>query len=570
MRFDYPTAVVRPMALSLDNFAHRTGSLHTAVYQFAYYAGTVSSPGATWHGEIPTIPDARDLDMRTTHIFKYEVPEKSVAEVKTNPPLGSNRGGIHLAPLQLTGETDTSPTYTAWGTFFVLMDETGDHNKTYASLGELIDRSQTTANTLNALSSKALQQASLPNGLQGDMRSSLPLDDLGAPFIGVHAFMEDLVNDADVQANLTTVNITRTAELDLGITWGNHCVHYESKSLPGIAPKMTFTGVIEGTPAHLTYGMPIVRRGWRVMLSLVSSVMLILIAYSGLSIIVGHFTGHGPGSVRELVPRFLLAVIAAATSLWWCALLVDLSDGVTKFVSAALDVRAGDVVFISKNALNGLFENLGGGAFSAGTGLSNIAVGASRQAVAVGILVVFNLLLIIYALLGLMIIAQFIIRLVMINLLTVIAPLGVAMWALPQTSSWGKKWLQYWMTTLFQQALQIVGLALALGYIRGVAVPVSGGSWDDFIWALGMGIAALYLAYQLPTMIGAPGVYESWMQTLTMLTMTAANIGSMGGKALSSVTGGAAGALGQTKVGTAIGVGAINVDSLVKSLCRSK
>ena len=557
VRFDNPTAIVRPLALSLGNMETQSGPIgtHVPIYQFAYYAGTVSSPGGTWTGTVPAATwGERDYDMRTTHIFKYVVPERNDAEVRTAAPPGGQRGGIHLKPLWQGTETDTSVSYQNTGTFFVLMDETGENITNYQSQGDLINQSQRKASEVNILGNIPDQIAALRN--QAGIRAvGLPHTSVETAFIGVSESMEDLVTDADVQAHLTAVNITRTNQIDLGITWANHCVHYEVKTQPGIAPKMTFTGVIEGTPAHLTYGMPFVRRAWRVMLSLVVSVMLILIAYSGMSIIVGHFTGHGPGAVRELVPRFILAIIAAATSLWWCALLVDLSDGVTKFVSAALDVRAGDVVFISKNALNGLADNLGGGAFSSGAGVAHRAPAVLKQAVAVGIMMVFNTLLIVYALLGLMIIAQFIIRLVMINLLTALAPLGAAMWSLPQTTGWGKKWLQFWMTTLFQQALQIVGLALALGYIKGVAPPTSGGTWDDFVWALGMGIAALFLTYKLPTMIGAPGVYESWLQTLTMLTMTAANIGAMGGKGLA----GAASAFGQTRAGTGLGVGAINL-----------
>ena len=558
VKFKKPTAIVRPLALSLGNLETRSGpgGTHVPIYQFAYYAGTVSSPGGTWTGTVPGATwGVRDYDLRTTHIFRYVVPDRDDAEVRTAkvPPAGQ-RGGIHLKPLWQGSETDTSASYQNTGTFFVLMDKTGEDITDYQTRGDLTNQSQRKASEVNILDNIPAQLNELRD--QAGIRAvNLPHTSAETAFIGISESLEDLVTDTDVQEHLTAVNVTRTNEIDLGITWANHCVHYEVKTLPGIAPKMTFTGVIEGTPAHLTYGMPLVRRAWRVMLSLVVSVLLILIAYSGMSIIVGHFTGHGPGAIRELVPRFILAIIAAATSLWWCALLVDLSDGVTKFVSAALDVRAGDVVFISKNALNGLADNLGGGAFSSGASVSARGAGVLKQAVAVGIMLVFNILLIVYALLGLMVIAQFIIRLVMINLLTALAPLGAAMWALPQTTGWGKKWLQFWMTTLFQQALQIVGLALALGYIKGVAPPTSGGTWDDFLWALGMGIAALFLTYKLPTMIGAPGIYESWMQTLTMLTMTAANIGAMGGKGLGS----AMGALGHTRAGTGIGVGAINL-----------
>ena len=40
---------------------------------------------------------------------------------------------------------------------------------------------------------------------------------------------------------------------------------------------------------------------------------------------------------RELVPRLVLGLVAAASSLWWCALVLDVADAVSGFIAVSLE-----------------------------------------------------------------------------------------------------------------------------------------------------------------------------------------------------------------------------------------
>ena len=45
-----------------------------------------------------------------------------------------------------------------------------------------------------------------------------------------------------------------------------------------------------------------------------------------------------------MVPRLVLGLVAAASSLWWCALVLDVADAVSGFVATSLGVTAGDML----------------------------------------------------------------------------------------------------------------------------------------------------------------------------------------------------------------------------------
>ena len=57
-----------------------------------------------------------------------------------------------------------------------------------------------------------------------------------------------------------------------------------------------------------------------------------------------HHLGQTQNGWREMVPRLVLGLVAAATSLWWCALIIDVADAVSGFIAASLGVTAGDLL----------------------------------------------------------------------------------------------------------------------------------------------------------------------------------------------------------------------------------
>lgn len=308
------------------------------------------------------------------------------------------------------------------------------------------------------------------------------------------------------------------------------CVDGDGGPRDMYANSLTFNGILQGTPAELTYRRLIVARGWTVAFNLMIVFMSIVLAWIGLTTIVNQHIGRqSVYSWRETIPRFILSMVAGATSWWWCRLLIDLSDALSRYVGAALDVQAGDIIAIGWTALN--FTATAGVAGAAARGGAAVATGAAGggfTAAGVGAAWGFVALMIVYYAFALLVLMQFIIRIVLINILMMFAPLAMTLWALPQTSGWGRRWLQMWLVTLAQHALQLFGLALALYYIRNTVPDSGGGNPDDFIWGLILSIAALYITYKIPSMLGTGGLMEGFTQTLFYVTSIAGTAMSFG------------------------------------------
>ena len=282
---------------------------------------------------------------------------------------------------------------------------------------------------------------------------------------------------------------------------------------------LSFNGLLKGTPASATYERGYVALGWTVMLNLVFALFVLFIIWAAITSIVrpmvtGQDAGYG---WKEMSPRVILAAIAAGSSFWWCRLLIDLADAVSNYVAEALALSPGDIIHIvgavrsvilsapaQRVALDGLAGNAG------------ILFSPSTSAWGI-LLVVFALIF--FLVLGLLILGQFILRIVLLNLLMILAPVGMAMFVLPDTAGWGRRWLQLWMVTLFRHAIQVVGLGLALSFVRSV-IPLDG-EWIgmmDVTWALILGCFALYLTFKLPTLLGDGGISEGYLGTMFMIT----------------------------------------------------
>ena len=202
-----------------------------------------------------------------------------------------------------------------------------------------------------------------------------------------------------------------------------------------------------------------------------------------------HHLGQTQNGWREMVPRLVLGLVAAATSLWWCALIIDVADAVSGFIAASLGVTAGDLLRTTLRTL-----------------LTAVEAGS------VGMAIVMALLYLVYGFFVLYVLVQMILRLALIDLLLALAPIALGLWILPHTAGWGRHWLRMFMTTVFQQAVQLIALALGFGFLHefgGIAAfePV-----QDLVWKLLMSVAFIYMATKVPSMLGNHGTFDSWLQ----------------------------------------------------------
>ena len=249
--------------------------------------------------------------------------------------------------------------------------------------------------------------------------------------------------------------------------------------------------ILTGTPPHLTYAHPFVQQAWLAVWAVASGALAVILGWMGLSFIVQEHLGRHQSGWREMVPRLVLGLTAAASSLWWCALVIDVSHAVSQFIAAELNVAPGDL-------LRAPLDSLLTAALAANTGLA----------------VFIALLYLVFGFFVLYLLVQMILRLALIDILLALAPMALGLWILPHTAGWGRHWLRLFMTAVFQQAIQLIAVALAFAFLEEFAAIGGGEAGQDLVWKLLMAIAFMYLAGRVPAMLGHHGTFDAWLHTL--------------------------------------------------------
>ena len=275
--------------------------------------------------------------------------------------------------------------------------------------------------------------------------------------------------------------------------------------------------ILTGTPPGLTYGHETVIQAWLVVWIIASGALAAILGWMGLSFIVQEHLGHHQSGWREMVPRLVLGLTAAASSLWWCALVIDVADAVSGFIAASLNVTPGDLLRAPLFALLAAVE-------TASTGLA----------------VFIALLYLVFGFFVLYLLVQMILRLALIDILLALAPIALGLWILPHTAGWGRHWLRLFMTTVFQQAVQLIALALGFGFLNEFASIAEFEPVQDLVWKLLMAIAFVYLATRVPSMLGNHGTFDAWLHTLYFgMSLPGSMVRSA--RSLGLIAGGAAG-----------------------------
>ena len=273
--------------------------------------------------------------------------------------------------------------------------------------------------------------------------------------------------------------------------------------------------ILTGTPADLTYAHELVRQAWMVVWAITTGALVVILGWMGLSLIVSEHLGRQQTGWREMVPRLVLGLVAAASSLWWCALVLDVADAVSGFIAVSLNVTPGDLL---RAPLDTFLKAV--------------------QAGSVGMAQLLALLYLVYGFFVLYVIVQMVLRLALIDILLALAPIALGLWILPHTAGWGSHWLRLFMTTVFQQAVQLIALALGIGFLNEFASVAAFEPVQDLIWKLLMSLAFVYMATRVPSMLGNAGTFDSWLSMLyfgmnlpASMMRSAKTIGLMSGAA---------------------------------------
>ena len=249
--------------------------------------------------------------------------------------------------------------------------------------------------------------------------------------------------------------------------------------------------ILTGTPPDLTYLHPLVRQAWMVVWTVASGALVVILGWMGLSLIMQQHLGGQQAGWRELIPRLVLGLVAAASSLWWCALVIDVAHAVSGFIAAEMNVNPGDLLRAPLD-----------------TFLTAVQAGS------VGMAQLLALLYLVYGFFVLYVIVQMVLRLALIDILLALAPIALGLWILPHTAGWGRHWLRLFMTTVFQQAVQLIALALGFGFLKEFAEISAFEPVQDLIWKLLLSVAFVYMATKVPSMLGNAGTFDAWLSTL--------------------------------------------------------
>lgn len=210
--------------------------------------------------------------------------------------------------------------------------------------------------------------------------------------------------------------------------------------------------------------VPAIEGSWQLVRGVADA--LFVLAWLGVGVVVMTSGGSDARyTAKVLVPRVALAAILANASLALCGALVALNNALV----AALLGPGGAAVFAEFAAALGVTDPLH---------------------TMVGILVG-----IVAAVLALLLVVLFVGRALLLLLLTVLAPLALATYALPQTSEVARVWWRVFLALLFVQVVQAMLVAVAVtvfGHTDWIAEPASG-----LVSAL-LAVTVLYLLFRLP------------------------------------------------------------------------
>ena len=177
------------------------------------------------------------------------------------------------------------------------------------------------------------------------------------------------------------------------------------------------------TPLAGTYANATVIGLWSYTRDVASLGFVVVLVISGYSIMMDRATGtpfaDALGRLRDAVLGFLLA----NTSLWRAALAIDLGNSLTSGIGA---------ISLPDLAATGF----------AGSALETILLG------------------IVYLIMGILLILQMLMRLALLDILLIVAPLAVLVGVLPQGRHWTRFWTDLFVGTLLTQFVQILVLRL--------------------------------------------------------------------------------------------------------------
>src|SRR5713226_3710481 len=247
------------------------------------------------------------------------------------------------------------------------------------------------------------------------------------------------------------------------------------------------------TPENLSYNDDLVKHFVTATQILADGLLAVVVLVSGYNIMLRPYMGGTYAGALEFLPRLLLGGILINTAAWWCRLAIDANNAACGVFGAP--TIADMVATILRVTLDP-------------THLSGL------------------LMLLVATVMAILLLIQQLMRLALVDVLLILAPLAAVLWILPQSQGWGRLWGRLFIGTVFAQAIQVLTLRLGFNLATGLPQLNAAGLLQPLL-----GIAVLALVLKVPSLMGG---------------------GAAGGNVVASLFGTAAGAV----VGSGAGIGA--------------
>jgi hypothetical protein len=186
------------------------------------------------------------------------------------------------------------------------------------------------------------------------------------------------------------------------------------------------------TAANVSYQQPGVVKLWQANVLVADGVLALVILWIGYNVILGRY------DPLEMLSRVVLAAVAIHGSLQFIGLFVELNNSMSAEVAllTVLPTTADLVTFLGFPML----------------------VGAN---------LIFQTLLIaaIIIIMAVVVLMQMLVRLAILDLLIVMAPLALLLYITPATQRWANLWAAAFFATLFLQFLQVVAISIGAALI---------------------------------------------------------------------------------------------------------
>jgi hypothetical protein len=217
---------------------------------------------------------------------------------------------------------------------------------------------------------------------------------------------------------------------------------------------------ITQTPPSGTYDSPTVKTLWEAMRTVMNASLALVALWGGFNLIVREQIGSPYHGAMELVPRLVIGALLANTSLSWAQLAIDANNALCQVVG-------------------------------------QVSLPAWEHADSTTQLLINVIATLIYLVTGLLLLLQMLMRLAMIDVLLITAPLGLLCWILPQTQCWARLWSGTFFGVVFTQFVQVLALKLGGSLLTDLTPQAP----DSALLSVFLGVAVLALTLKIPSLM---------------------------------------------------------------------